>query len=189
VRCRTPGASMSSSEPDPEARPLDADERCYVDAARDKAFVLYEGVRTPHRSCGIALAETFGLATPAYQALRRGGITGEGACGAIRAGEQVLGELLGDPDPTGLVTPALRSAITWYQGAARGIDRGGSPDIVCNNLTRRFGDFKSPARAAFCTSIAAQVAALTAEALCRFAPAARPPITPITPVSPVEESR
>lgn len=171
--------STGTSGPQPADRPLDDGERAYVAAARDKAFVLYEGVRVPHRSCGIALAETFGLATPAYQALRRGGITGEGACGAIRAGEQVLGELLGDPDPTGMVTPALRSAVTWYQGAARAIDRGGSPDIVCNNLTRRFGDFKSPQRAAFCTSVAAQVAALTAEALCRFGPEARPAITPI----------
>src|SRR5215467_8703397 len=100
-------------------RSLTPDEASYVAAARDKAFVLYEGVRTPHRSCGIALAETFGLPTPAYQSLRRGGITGKGACGAIRAGEQVLGELLGDPDPTGVVTPALRQAVTWYQSAWR----------------------------------------------------------------------
>src|SRR5262245_2857150 len=100
-------------------RALLPDETAYVNAARDKAFILYEGVRTPHRSCGIALAETFGLATPAYQSLRRGGITGQGACGAIRAGEQVLGELLGDPDPTGAVTPALRAAVTWYQAAWR----------------------------------------------------------------------
>src|SRR5258705_9753833 len=98
-------------------RELTPDEAAYITAARDKAFVLYEGVRTPHRSCGIALAETFGLPTPAYQALRRGGITGAGACGAIRAGEQVLGELLGDPSPTGAVTPALREAVVWYQDA------------------------------------------------------------------------
>src|SRR2546425_8452426 len=96
-----------SREADPAARPLTADEIAYITAARDKAFVLYEGVRVPHRSCGIALAETFALATAPYQALRRGGITGKGACGAIRAGEQVLGELLGDPDPVGAVTPEL----------------------------------------------------------------------------------
>src|SRR3954466_3206500 len=95
-------------------RALTPDEAAYVAAARDKAFVLYEGVHTPHRSCGIALAETFGLPTPAYQALRRGGITGKGDCGAIRAGEQVLGELLGDPSPTGAVTAILRDAVTWY---------------------------------------------------------------------------
>jgi hypothetical protein len=165
---------------DPAARPLDAAEQAYVAAARDKAFVLYEGKRTPHRSCGIALAETFGLATPAYQALRRGGITGEGACGAIRAGEQVLGELLGDPSPTGAVTAPLRAAITWYQQQAAAIDRGGAPDIICNNLTRRFGDFASAPRQQFCTNLAAQVAALTAEALCRFGGAApRPLITAI----------
>src|SRR5262245_5390161 len=202
-------------------RALTPDEASYVTAARDKAFSLYEGVRTPHRSCGIALAETFGLPTRPYQALRRGGITGKGACGAIRAGEQVLGELLGDPDPIGAVTPALRKAVTWYQAAwqerlvlderkrvagggdpdgsaggagvlPRGIDErkrvagggdpdgsaGGAgalprgidePDIICDNLVRRHGDFAGPARKAFCTNLAAEVAALTAEALCRFA--------------------
>ena len=86
---------------DAAGRPLTAGEQGYVAAARTRAFVLYEGVQVRHRSCGIALAETFGLPTPAYQALRRGGITGAGTCGALRAGEQVLGELLGDPDPTG----------------------------------------------------------------------------------------
>ena len=149
-------------------RDLTPEEQAYITAARDKAFVLYEGVKTPHRSCGIALAETFALATRPYQALRRGGITGKGACGAIRAGEQVLGELLGDPDPAGAVTPALRSAIAWYQDAWLARLRGGNPDIVCDHLVRPHGDFAGPARKAFCTNIAADVAALTAEALCRF---------------------
>ena len=57
-----------------------------IDAARRTAFVLYEGVETPHRSCGIALAETFSLDTRPYQAFRKGGITGEGPCGSIQAG-------------------------------------------------------------------------------------------------------
>jgi hypothetical protein len=150
-------------------RPLVDAERAYVDAARHAAFILYEGVRTPHRSCGIALAETFGLPSRPYQALRRGGITGEGECGAIRAGEQVLGEVLGDPDPTGAVTDALRAAVVWYQDAwHHRIDRGASPDIVCNNLTRPHGDFRGPARMQFCTNLAAEVAALTAEAIVRF---------------------
>jgi len=169
---------MGESRLDAGSRPLGDAERAYVAAAREKAHVLYEGKRVAHRSCGIALAETFGLATSAYQVLRRGGITGEGACGAIRGGEMVLGELLGDPDPTGPVTDALRAAISWYQRAAARIDRGGSPDIICNNLVRRFDDFNSEARHVFCNSIAAQVAALTAEALCRFGEA-RPAIAPV----------
>jgi hypothetical protein len=159
-------------------RALTADEASYVASARRKAFVLYEGVRTPHRSCGIALAETFGLATPSYQALRRGGITGKGACGAIRAGEQVLGELLGDPDPIGAVTPELRAAVTWYQTAWQARLMPDEPDIVCDHLVRRHGEFAGPARKAFCTNLAADVAELTAEALCRFA-ASRPVITPL----------
>ena len=78
------------------ARPLTEEERAYVARARDAAYVLYEGIRTPHRSCGIAIAETFGLPTRPYQALRKGGITGTGTCGAMRAGEQALGEILGE---------------------------------------------------------------------------------------------
>ncbi len=159
-------------------RELTPDEAAYVAAAREKAFVLYEGVRTPHRSCGIALAETFGLPTRPYQALRRGGITGQGACGAIRAGEHVLGELLGDPDPTGAVTPALRAAISWYGEAWQRRLVPDEPDIICDHLVRRHGDFAGPARQAFCTNLAAEAAALTAEALCRFAEA-RPPIAPL----------
>jgi hypothetical protein len=159
-------------------RPLTPDEVSYVASARDKAFILYEGVRTPHRSCGIALAETFSLPTPAYQALRRGGITGKGSCGAIRAGEQVLGELLGDPSPTGVVTPELRAAVSWYQSAWQQRLMPDKPDIICDNLVRPHGDFAGPARKAYCTNLAADVAALTAEALCRFA-VSRPAITPL----------
>ena len=159
-------------------RDLTPDERAYVDAARDKAFVLYEGVRVPHRSCGIAIAETFGLPSRAYQALRRGGITGKGSCGAIRAGEQVLGELLGDPDPVGGVTSELRSAVTWFQDAWLTRIQHGNPDIICDHLVRPHGEFAGPARKAFCTNIAADVAALAAEALCRFA-TQRPGILPI----------
>jgi len=161
-----------------EGRALTADEAAYVAAARARAFVLYEGVRVPHRSCGIAIAETFALPTRPYQALRRGGITGKGPCGAIRAGEHVLGELLGDPDPGGAVTPALRAAITWFQDAWLARLRGGEPDIVCDHLVRPHGDFTGPARKTFCTNLAADVAALTAEALVRFS-TVRPQITPI----------
>jgi hypothetical protein len=164
-------------------RELTPDEAAYVAAARAKAFVLYEGVKTPHRSCGIAIAETFGLATPAYQALRRGGITGKGDCGAIRAGEQVLGELLGDPSPTGAVTPVLRDAVSWYQDAWHARLVPGQPTITCNDLVRPHGDFLGPARKGFCTNLAADVAALTAEALVRFAPASRPQITETTEIT------
>ena len=180
-----PSAPESATNPSAETRALTDEERAYVERARDVAFTLYEGVRVPHRSCGISLAETFRLPTRPYQALRKGGITGEGACGAIRAGEQVIGELVGDPDPTGMVTPALREAVIWYQRAwPRRVDRGDSPDIVCNNLVRRHGEFMGPARKAFCTSLAAEVAALTAEALVRFAPHLAPPIAELPPEPP-----
>ena len=170
---------MAESTGDPATRALSDAERAYVASARAKAHVLYEGVRVAHRSCGIAIAETFGLPTRPYQALRRGGITGTGTCGALRAGEHVLGELLGDPDPTGAVTPALRAAVAWYQDAGARVDRGGVPSTICNDLVRPFGEFTGPRRKAFCTSLAAQVAELTAEALVRFGPAAAPAITPV----------
>jgi hypothetical protein len=149
-------------------RSLTAAEVELVSRARLTAHTLYAGVRVAHRSCGIALAETFGLPSRPYQALRRGGLTGEGQCGAIKAGELVLGELLGDPDPAGGVTAELAAAVRWYQGAWHTrIERNGAPDIICNDLTRPLGDFSGPARRDFCTNLAAEIAALCAEALVR----------------------
>lgn len=137
--------------------------------AREKARVLYEGRQVAHRSCGIALAETFNVPSRPYQSLRRGGITGEGQCGAIKAGELILGEIFGDPDPAGPVTQALREAMVHYQAAiARRVDRGGSPTLVCNDLTRRFQDFRSEERHAFCTGIAATVAEALAETILKY---------------------
>ncbi len=133
---------------------------------RSKALVLYEGTQTPHRSCGISLAEAFGRPTASYQSLRRGGITGHGTCGAIMAGQLLLGEFLGDPDPTGAVTPALAEASKRYHRRVEDeLDRGSSPDLVCNSMTRPHGDFKGPQRHAFCTGVVAQVAQLVDETL------------------------
>ncbi|MCA9515414.1 MAG: hypothetical protein KC635_10755 [Myxococcales bacterium] len=141
-----------------------------VALAREKCRVLYEGVRTPHRSCGIALAETFGLPTRPYQALRRGGVTGAGECGAIVAGRLVLGELLGDPDPTAPVTPALVDAMAEYEGLWRErVSRRDAPgsDVVCNTLTGQFVQFRSAERHGFCTDLATEVATCVAEVLAR----------------------
>jgi hypothetical protein len=152
-------------------RALRPEETALVAAARRKAHILYEGRLVPHRSCGIALAETFNLPSRPYQSLRRGGITGEGECGAIKAGELILGEYLGDPDPAGGVTPRLRWAAAFYRDAwRRRVDlgpggKGGG--IVCNALTAPFADFRGLERQAFCTSIAASVAEIVAETLVR----------------------
>lgn len=136
----------------------------YVEEARARAELLYAGERTPHRSCGIALAETFGLPTPSYQALRRGGLTGEGPCGAIAAGFLVLGELLGDPDPTGAPTPALREAARRYRaGIAARVT--GRVDDSCNSRVSDFPDFAGKDRQRSCTMLAATVAATVAEVL------------------------
>lgn len=133
---------------------------------RSKALVLYEGVLTAHRSCGIALAEAFDRPPAAYQSLRRGGITGQGTCGAVVAGQLLLGEFLGDPDPTGKVTPALRAAMTRYLARIEAeLDRGSSPDLVCNNLTSPHGEFLGPARHAFCTALVGQVAQIVDDTL------------------------
>ncbi len=139
-----------------------------VAAAREKAFTIYEGGKVSHRSCGITLAETFNLATAPYQALRKGGITGCGECGAIVAGRLVLGEYFGDPDPTGPVTAQLREAIAVYERLWRDrIDRRDARgnDVVCNTLTGQFEVFKSPERHSFCTDLASAVAEVCAEAI------------------------
>lgn len=133
---------------------------------RAKALVLYEGTRTPHRSCGIALAESFDRPTAAYQSLRRGGITGQGTCGAIVAGQLILGELLGDADPTGSVTPELEAAAVEYMRRVHEeLDRGESPDLICNHMTAPHGEFFGPTRHAFCTNVVGQVAQLVDEIL------------------------
>jgi hypothetical protein len=151
-------------------RPLTDEERARVAAAREKVRLLYEGRVTPHRSCGIAMAETFGLPTAPYQALRRGGITGCGECGVVVAGRLILGQFFGDPDPVGVVTPTLRAAATEYEARWSGrIRRGRAADgaVVCNALTGQFAEFVSPERASFCTALAADVGELVAEVIVR----------------------
>jgi len=145
---------------------MDEASRDVARRVREKARTLYFGKEVPHRSCGIALAECFGLPTRPYQSLRKGGVTGEGTCGAVVAGQLVLGELLGDPDPTGPLTPALRSAMESYLAKVRArIRRGGSATLVCNDLTGQFPVFQSEERLGFCTDIVATVAEAVAEAL------------------------
>ena len=82
------------------------------------------------------------------------------------AGQLVLGEVLGDPDPTGAVTPALRAAMRRYVDRVEAeLDRGASPDLVCAHMTAPHGDFAGAARHAFCTRVVAQVAQLVDETL------------------------
>ncbi len=140
------------------------DRADYVATARARAHALYLGEVTPHRSCGIALAETFGLPSRAYQSLRKGGLTGEGSCGAVQAGILVLGDLLGDPSPTGAVTPELRTAITAYR-AAIGARLPGTVETSCNARTAPAGDFSGRPRLLLCTGLAAVVAETVAEVL------------------------
>jgi hypothetical protein len=150
-------------------RPLTDGERARIAAAREQAHVLYEGKLTPHRSCGIAIAETFGRPTASYQSLRRGGITGCGECGVIVAGRLVLGELFGDPDPTGPVTEELRAAASEWEARWRGrVDRRRAGDaVICRDLTGQFAEFRSPERHEFCTALATDAAELLAEVIVR----------------------
>ncbi len=162
-------AMTSTSDVLPDA-PLTEAQLAEVAAAREKCRILYDGVVTPHRSCGIALAETFNRRTQAYQSLRRGGLTGDGHCGAIVAGRLILGEIFGDPDPAGPVTQDLVEAIhhferVWHRRVDRGDARGTS--IVCNTLTGQFPVFRSAERHAFCTDLATEVATAVAEVVVR----------------------
>jgi hypothetical protein len=138
-----------------------------IEAAAGRAHLLFEGTEVAHRSCGITIAETFGRATAPYQALRRGGITGCGECGAIRAGELVLGELLGDPDPTGGPTPDLRAAVPLYRARlARALaETTGGLESSCNARVATHGEFGGEARRSMCTGLAAEVAAAVAATL------------------------
>ena len=147
-------------------RPLTDREQARIEAARRGARLRYEGVVVPHRSCGIALAETFGRSTAPYQSLRRGGLTGHGECGTLVATRLIAGELLGDPDPGGPATPILRTVARELQ-ERWGAWTGAGSTVVCNALVVRFDDFRGPERARFCTALAAESAALLTEVLLR----------------------
>lgn len=140
----------------------------FIERARARGRLLYAGEEVAHRSCGIAIAETFGRKTAAYQALRRGGLTGHGECGAVVAGRLVLGELYGDPDPTGQTTEQLKRAIALYQALVeeRLERREAAPSArTCNELTGQFAVFKSSERHMFCTGLAATVSEVVAEVI------------------------
>jgi len=135
-----------------------------VAAIREKARVLYEGRQVPHRSCGMALAEAFDRNPLPYQALRRGGVTGVGQCGAIVAGTLVLGELFGYPDPAAPTSITLREAmVRYHREVARRVPRAAQGSLVCNDLVAPFGDFASEGRALYCTAIISTVAEIVAE--------------------------
>ena len=129
----------------------------YVAAARARAELLYLGEQVAHRSCGIALAETFGVPSRSYQALRKGGLTGEGACGALQAGVLVLGELLGDPEPTGGPTAALKEGVVKYRAAVAN-QVSGPVDASCNTRTAPFPEFGGRPRLLACTALAVTAA-------------------------------
>ena len=140
------------------------EQTAVVEAARALAEVLYTGEQVAHRSCGVAVAETFGCAPKPYAVLRRGGLTGEGECGAVRAGEMVLAELMAADDPAAALPPSLTAAIAEYrQLCAERLDGGPSGRYICNELTAVFTDFHVPPRQQLCTSIAATIAGSVAE--------------------------
>ena len=135
--------------------------------AEARCRLLYDGKALAHRSCGVAMAETFGREPSSYQALRRGGITGAGTCGALQGGLLVLGEVFGDSDPTGATTPELRAAATRYQALAQEWF-GPGRSTICNDLTAPFEDFRSEARHQACTQITATMARLVAQVICEL---------------------
>lgn len=147
-----------------------------VKRAQETAHILYEGKRVPHYSCGICIAATFGLPTRPFQSLRKGGVTGEGECGAIVAGRLVLGYFLGDPDPTGPLRPELLEAMEYYENLwkertepGQALAQGDRADIRCNTLVGHLADdFWGEERMGHCTRLAAQIAACVAETLEAF---------------------
>jgi hypothetical protein len=152
-------------------------EKELIAAARQKALALYEGKLVPHHSCGVCMALTFNLPAGPYQALRRGGVTGDGECGAIKGCELVIGQYFGDTDPAGPVSPKFRSAMAHFRsqwekraplgpGGRRRPD--GTLDIICNHLTGPQGDFAGENRHKFCLDLVATMAEILAETLLKF---------------------
>ncbi len=142
------------------------EQRQVVHSVRDRARRLFQGDQVAERSCGIALAEAFGLPTRPYQALCRGFVTGAGPCGAVTAGQLILGEYLGYGDVSAPVSLQLREASERYQREILGrIDHPGRASLVCQELLRRFPIDREEERAEFCAGVVAAVAELVGEIL------------------------
>ena len=148
---------MTSIPPDPHVLAW-AESRCRK---------LYSGDELAHRSCGVAMAETFGRDPRSYQALRRGGLTGAGTCGALQGGLLVLGEVFGSPKPTAPATPELVRAAARYQDLTHAWF-GNGRSTVCHDLTSEFADFRSPERHQWCTEIASSMARIVATVICEL---------------------
>jgi hypothetical protein len=76
----------------------------------------------------------------------------------------LLGELLGDADPTGPVTPELREAIIQFR-TTLGPKVSGALEQSCNLRTEPLGAFMGDERRAYCTALAGEVAAAVAGVL------------------------
>lgn len=82
----------------------------------------------------------------------------------MMAGVLVLGELLGDPDPTGMPTAELRRAIPMYREKIKEkLDL--QVDSSCNARVAAQGDFGGTVRKRYCTELASLVAETVAEVL------------------------
>jgi hypothetical protein len=118
--------------------------------------------------------------------LRKGGVTGEGECGAIVGGRLVLGYFLGDPDPAGPLRPELLEAMVYYEDVwkertepGQALMQGDTADIRCNTLVGHLADdFWGEERMGYCTHLAAQIAASVAETLEEFGSAFEIPALP-----------
>jgi len=136
---------------------------------REEAFARYEGKSVSHRSCGVCLAEVFGFPTRPFHAFRRGGLTGEGECGAVKAAQFILGAHLASPDPDGPLTEALRDAMTFFDTRWREkVSLAAGASAICKHLTATFPDFNGEERRRFCTRLVAGVAEALAETLVAF---------------------
>lgn len=76
----------------------------------------------------------------------------------------LLGELFGDPDPTGPVTPELREAVGRYRSAV-GLKVDGPLETSCNQRTGGLGAFMGSERKGYCTNLAGDVAEAVAAVL------------------------
>lgn len=131
--------------------------------AREISRAYYTSQFGAHYSCGITIGMTFGLDPKSYRSLRKGGILGFSECGALKAGEMVLGEFLGDPDPAGPVPERLLEAVTEYR--QRLADAGYEPYGSCHTFTSRFAAFDSEERRSSCADLVEFVAGTVADIL------------------------
>ena len=77
----------------------------------------------------------------------------------------VLGEYLGDPNPTGAMTDALKNGMAHYRRLLAEAGLAPLAIITCDHLVQNYPDFMGDDRKAFCADLVVKVTEMVEQVL------------------------